>query len=324
MINSKVYNQMRIDFCNKFTKTIKPQLQDYENERKKYHLYAIAGVFLCSFLFASPFLIAVFAPKSRLIQEPFWLNFLSILAVIGLFGLLKLYPYIKKTFEISIKQKIMPIICQSFINLHWRNGFYSDVTLFFHSNLIEYSNAKFDDIFNGEYKNIKYEIIEGDFVSGTGRNAYRVFKGCIVKIDLNKDVGTHTLIKPRVIFKKDSLLGHNVYENFKLKHTQLEDVVFNKNYDVYTDNEIEARYLITPSFMERLNNIKLSFKAENIHCAFYENNLLIGISTKQDLFSLFSLSKPIDEPKQFFYMFEEILSIIKLIDYFKLDEHTGL
>ena len=40
--------------------------------------------------------------------------------------------------------------------------------------------------------------------------------------------------------------------------------------------------------------------------------------------SICSLFKKIDDPKQFFTMFEEILSIIKLIDHFKLNQKIGL
>ena len=76
--------------------------------------------------------------------------------------------------------------------------------------------------------------------------------------------------------------------------------------------------------MERLNAMKVAFKANKISCAFYEKYLLVGLSTKKDLFSICSLFKKIDDPKQFFTMFEEILSIIKLIDHFKLNQKIGL
>lgn len=76
--------------------------------------------------------------------------------------------------------------------------------------------------------------------------------------------------------------------------------------------------------MERLNNMKLAFQADKVSCAFYQNQLLIGLHTKKDLFSLCSLFKPVDDANQYYQMFEEILSIIKLIDYFKLNQKTGL
>ena len=76
--------------------------------------------------------------------------------------------------------------------------------------------------------------------------------------------------------------------------------------------------------MEKLNNVKMSFHSDKISFSFYENLLLVGIHTKKDLFSLGSLVRPVNDEKQFFQMFEEILSIIQLIDHFKLDQKIGL
>ena len=112
--------------------------------------------------------------------------------------------------------------------------------------------------------------------------------------------------------------------SYKLKYTELEDPEFNKIFDVYTNDEITARYLITPSFMQRLKNMEVAFKADNTSCAFYENYLIIALSTKKDLFSLCSLIKPLKETQQYFQMYEEIVSILKLIDHFKLDQKIGL
>ena len=103
----------------------------------------------------------------------------------------------------------------------------------------------------------------------------------------------------------------------RLKHTTLEDVVFEKKFDVFTDDEVEARYLLTTTFMERLTNIKTAFNAKNISCAFYQDKL-------RDLFSVASLFKPVNDEKQFFTMFEEINSLLYLIEHFKLDRKIGL
>ena len=99
---------------------------------------------------------------------------------------------------------------------------------------------------------------------------------------------------------------------------------FEKNFDVFTNDEVDARYLITPTFMERIKNLELAFKADKIKCAFYNKWLIIALSTKKDLFSICSLTKPICDNNQYFQMYEEIESIIKLIDYFKLDQKIGL
>ena len=93
---------------------------------------------------------------------------------------------------------------------------------------------------------------------------------------------------------------------------------------MFTNDEVDARYLITPSFMERLNDMKTAFNAKGVRCAFYQNFLLVALPSDKDLFSLCSLVTPIDDAKQYFQMYEEMVSIVKLIDHFKLDQKIGL
>ena len=61
--------------------------------------------------------------------------------------------------------------------------------------------------------------------------------------------------------------------------TKLEDVDFEKEFETHTTNEIECRYLLTPAFIERFNNIKMTFSARNISCSFYKNKVYLAIPT---------------------------------------------
>ena len=228
---------------------------------------------------------------------------------------------LKKKFENEIKQKIMPYVCKCLGDLKWKYAQCSFEQLLCKSGIIDrYNRVSYDDSFTGIYKDINYEICETSFYykTGTGKNSSTrtVFKGVMIKLDMNKSFTGNTVIRP------DTLKHASPAAN--LKHTTLEDVVFEKKFDVFTDDEVEARYLITPSFMERLNNMKTAFSADRVSCAFYDKYLLVGLHTSKDLFSICSLKEPVNDGKQFFTMFEEILSIIKLIDHFKLNQKIGL
>lgn len=107
------------------------------------------------------------------------------------------------------------------------------------------------------------------------------------------------------------------------KQINLEDTKFSKRFRVYSNDEVEARYLITPSFMERFLNLTTSFGSKKAKCAFYDNKVIFAISTRKNLFEFGSLFKPLDNPKDIGF-FNEIFSILDMIDYFKLDEKTGL
>ena len=313
MQKEKTYPEMRKEFQEKFFKELSPALEKFDAERKRKLLYAILGAsFFC--VLGILLLIAPFITKLSNDEAEGALN-----GAVIMFGVAGATWYsIKKSFENKIKDKIMPSVCKCFGNINWKKCFlYESRNVFQVSNLIPYfSSSNFDDYFSGNYKDVGFEIIESEFSAGSGKNRRTVFNGVIVKLDMNKRFHGNTVIRP------DSMFHTSPSSN--LVHTTLEDVIFEKKFDVYTDDEVEARYLITPSFMERLNNMKVAFNADAVSCAFYEKYLFVALHTRKDLFSLCSLIKPVNDGKQFFQMFEEILSIIKLIDYFKLDQKIGL
>lgn len=117
------------------------------------------------------------------------------------------------------------------------------------------------------------------------------------------------------------------YQGSKLIYTnkiKFEDNEFNKKYDVYSFDEIEARYLITPAFMERFKNMQTAFGTKRVKCSFYDDKIMFAITTNKNLFELGSLFRPVTDYDNFNKFFKELTSILKFIDYFKLDEKTGL
>lgn len=307
MTEEKTYSQMRKEFQEAFFKKISPGLSKYESERLRQFGYTRAVKIAALIII----LVLVFLTKQIDIGL---ILFICCIAGAVCFGL-------KKKFENEIKQKIMPYVCKCLGDLKWKYAQCSFEQLLCKSGIIDrYNRVSYDDSFTGIYKDINYEICETSFYykTGTGKNSSTrtVFKGVMIKLDMNKSFTGNTVIRP------DTLKHASPAAN--LKHTTLEDVVFEKKFDVFTDDEVEARYLITPSFMERLNNMKTAFSADRVSCAFYDKYLLVGLHTSKDLFSIGSLKEPVNDGKQFFTMFEEILSIIKLIDHFKLDQKIGL
>lgn len=310
-MTEKSYSEIRKEFYEKYQKTIVPAVKKFDKERKTKLIMAIICSSILSIIgalcFLSPFLTANSHSQK---------NASKVCAIfIGLaYGV---WHWMKKSFEGKIKEQIMPIVCSCFNNLKWKNDFYGDGYLLKTSGVVSnFTEEHYDDIFYGSHNDVNIEIVESKFTIGSGKNRSTVFKGVIVKLDMNKSFASHTIITPDSLFHRSPLSG--------LRHTTLEDVAFEKKFDVFTNDEVDARYLITPSFMQRLKAMKTAFQADSVQCAFYNKSLLVALSTDKDLFSICSLVKPIDDAKQYFQMYEEIISIIKLIDHFKLNKKIGL
>lgn len=110
----------------------------------------------------------------------------------------------------------------------------------------------------------------------------------------------------------------------KLLKLMLEDTQFNKKFKAYSSDQIEGRYLLTTAFMERLLNIQTTFGTKDIKCSFYDDKLMIAISTNKNLFELGNLFCKVDKSVYIEKFLDEIISILIMIDYFKLDENTKL
>ena len=116
-----------------------------------------------------------------------------------------------------------------------------------------------------------------------------------------------------------------------LQRVKLEDSVFNQKYAVFSTDQTEARYLLTPSFMERLLNSSALFAPFNnnlrgktlIECSFFDNKFLIAIPCYNNLFNVSQLFKPMhtDCIKVMLMQFRLIFGIIEEL---KLHQDIGM
>ncbi|MEE3350327.1 MAG: DUF3137 domain-containing protein [Candidatus Gastranaerophilaceae bacterium] len=300
--------EFRRNFYNNYHNYLVGALEEFENKRKSKLIKAIV--------------ISVILILSGVILGYIELKYSSkpdgrlefILIALG-FGT---YHTIKKNFEKDIKNKIMTSVCRCFNEFITWSQSYNNHTEFVNSGAIpKFADAEVDDVFNGIYKNVRISVVEAEYSIGSGKNRRTTFKGVIIKLNMNKKFSGHTIVC------NDSIMHNSPVK--ELKRTELEDVEFEKKYDVFTNDPVEARYILNPRFMEKIKNIKVAFKCNKIKCAFHNNNLIISMDTgNTDLFSIGSLVKPVADPKQFEELMSQFISILALIDILELDKKALL
>ena len=112
-----------------------------------------------------------------------------------------------------------------------------------------------------------------------------------------------------------------------MQTVKLESTNFEKRFNVFSKNQVEARYLLTPTFIEKFTRLYTAFGTNKAKCSFYKDfsgndRIMFAISTNRELFEPGNLFTPINEPK---YMFlSDFTSIFNMIEFFKLDEKTKL
>lgn len=126
------------------------------------------------------------------------------------------------------------------------------------------------------------------------------------------------------IYEKAATAKKLIFKSKKgMEPVHLEDVRFSGLYNVFSTDQIEARYLLTTAFIERFQNIKTAFKADYIRAEFINNKLVLVLGVNKDLFAMGNVSKK-TTCKTFVELFEELYSVLALIDTLKLDSKTGL
>lgn len=123
-------------------------------------------------------------------------------------------------------------------------------------------------------------------VRSDGKNTrteyHTIFKGLFLIADFNKHFHGTTYVKPDVAEKMFGRLGQNL-QQFGAKFSfgarelvRLEDSEFERIFVVYSTDQTEARYILSPSLMERL----LKFRARcntDIHLAFIGGQMVLAI-----------------------------------------------
>lgn len=307
----------RSNFANIYHKSVVPMLKPFE-KKKKNVMYRSIAVWILLILAGVIYLYVNMPLLKQTRNADVMMCFIMIVIVIIIVGY-AITSWQCKSFENKLKEKIMPSIMKAFGNFIWTSTGTIDSYTIKDSNLFtRFETKKDDDCFSGTYKGLEIKINETELTYTTrdskgNRHTHTEFKGVIAQIDVKKTFKGHTIIRKR------SLLNTCSYQEIKL-----EDPEFSRMYFVDGNDQVESRYILTTSFMERFKNIKNAFRASQMEASLKNNKILIAISTNKDLFKLGDITKPINDTKQFTELLNEFISILSIVDELKLNQNVGL
>ena len=120
-----------------------------------------------------------------------------------------------------------------------------------------------------------------------------VFMGMFVIAKFNKKIKGRTVVLPGTVEKRVGYLAKTL-QSLHFKRNQLvnmEDSEFEKQFLVYSTDQTEARYILTPFLMKRISAlqkkiahpIRLSFKEDNVHMAVEHPNGFLSLSKNKNL-----------------------------------------
>jgi hypothetical protein len=267
---------------------LKPKLITFEAKRKeivKHFIFLFIGYIM---LMIALIVVLVIMGEAAQGDDNPWI----VIPIIGMFvitiGVFYLYnrwvsPY-KKSFKKEIVSRIVTFIDDDLI-------YYPEKKITLHefqsSLLVEYWRHSVD-IWRGEdyvrgilgKTAVKFSEVHAeneetytDSEGNTHTYYITVFKGLFFIFDFNKAFEGFTAVLP------EKFWSYRKYGDL----VKLEDPEFEEEFVVYSDNQITARYILSPSLMRRL----LKFRRElekKVYLSFVNGKLHIGISIHKNLF----------------------------------------
>lgn len=300
---------------------IRPLLQDFENERvvmqKKYRR-RLGIAFLIDLLLIGAAVGLIFATNGEIldiIDSPGE----SILA----FGVVLTFPFVWAygpvlLFKKGYKNKILPVLCQFFGNLSYQEtGKYLDQETLNSGIFPSYNQQKSEDFIMGNYKDISLQINELELKHKSSKYTTLVFKGLCVVIEFPKNFHGTTLIK-----KDHGRLGNWLTSRSQMERVELEDPQFESVFEVYSSDQVEARYLLTTAFMERLLALAQRANKGQITSAvqgiFKANRLILAVPSHHNLFEPKHVLKSAFDLEDIHSFLGQMNDIFTMIDLLKL------
>lgn len=307
------------EFKNFYDLTLYPKLCALDEERKKTSsnvvlilgAYTLVSIIIC-------YLGITWALHN---SSEISLNFIIFLVVIGGF----IYHYLIRKYITDFKQGIVNDIAK-FIDpsmIMDENARFSDAEL--NETDLFYKNPDHiyvSDCFKGEINQTAIKFCElhltETYRTKNGSHTKTVFKGLYFIADCNKNFNGKTNILPDFAEKTFGRLGLFFQEKFSSNRlVKLENIDFEKEFVVYSDDQIEARYLISPALMDRILEFRKKTGRE-IRIAFLNSNIHIAIPYSKDLFepTVFKTIINYDEIEQYY---KDLMFFIEIVEDFNLN-----
>ena len=315
---TKDYKQIQRDvFKEEFRKFFKENISTGLEKIEKVRILAIVG---CSFI---GIIIAIIGILSFLIitneNADIDGEFFKFVATIILFlcfaitGIIKLYKnYAKKSILPKLLNYIGDFELIKDASVNAKDRIYVESLDLFDM----FNRYNCDDRIKGVYKGIKIDIAEIEllYVSGYGRSksVKKVFNGVFLKVPSLKK------FKGKTIIESNFALGKGNKDRI-----HLEDPEFEKRYNTYGTDQIEARYLITPAFMNRMVELSKKGSCKNITLSFEYDYVNIAVASTKDWFEV-PFTKPATEISNYRGIVLELLTIFSIVDSLKLDMNIGM
>lgn len=277
-----------------YNKNLKEKLSGLEGMRKKLLLHRLAGIagIVISFII----FIATLSDTSIFNTASTFL--IIVLAAIVIFSIVILILSIKKKklYRKAYKTEVVSQIVHAIDpNWNYNPDLCISTTEYSESDLFRthYDRYEGDDFISGvidktDFRcselHTQYKSVSTDNDGKQQEKWVTIFKGLFFHADFNKHFSGKTYIAPDIAERLFGNLGKKLQKiSGKADLVKLENPEFEKHFVVHATDQIEARYILTPTIMEALVKIHKEYKRP-IHMSFIGSRVYCAMSFTKNLF----------------------------------------
>lgn len=215
--------------------------------------------------------------------------------------------------------EIFPIILKSLGKLDFKLEPHYSIRQFENFHIIpNFDNENNKNYICGTFNGLQFEIFVSELSKILEQQRQIIFNGLVIKIKVSKKFNGVTIIK------KDIGLLNFLQVRSGLQRIALEDPEFESKFEVFANDQIESRYLLTTSFMERLLRMQSEFKCENLTASFADGHLLILLDGIKINLPKICLNQPAEYSNLYLELRRRSLNMFEKIAILKLDKKIGL
>lgn len=166
--------------------------------------------------------------------------------------------------------------------------------------------ASIEDQISGHVHGADFSSVEVKLTKKSGKNTITDFHGQLMSLTFPRKFLGRTI----VLRDKGWLQGKKKGD---MKRVGLVDPVFEDLFEAYSTDQVEARYLLDPVFMQKLIDLEKSVDGRNIRFGFSDSQLFIAVET-ENRFEAGSMKRSLMAPSRTQKILNEIRAIFHVVD----------
>lgn len=145
----------------------------------------------------------------------------------------------------------------------------------------------FEDRWHGTFEGHGFNLYEAHLEerrgSGKNRRWVTVFRGAIIQMGFGRNFHSTTLLQRKGKHKKWLGLGgrkdHVSFEGHRLDYVDQVHPDFEDVFEVWSDDQVEARVLIHPSYVEHLLALESAFNGDEVRALFSKDEVILAVES---------------------------------------------